>query len=688
VAADEEVGARLKLKDRQQFQSDARAARRSVEEIGDEADRAGRKAEKSRGGWLNLRGAFGAVRSGAMLTAGALGIVAAATVGGGIKMVSFASNANETASALTTVMGPAIADTRRELGELNTATGIPVATLENATMGFGAFGAQAGVSRKQLGLWATDLTKAGLDLSSFWNADTAETMQAIQSGLSGEVEPLRRFGIFMSDASLSAQALTMGLGDQFSELKEGEKVLVRQAFILKNLGAAQGDLARTADSPANAWRRFTGQLQQGATVIGQALLPAGGKLLGLMNDKLAPAIAYATDNAEEWGFKTEAAFVTAGREAKAMFEAFQTGGPDAVVTRLDEIAGGTGILTAAFDKGREVWRDVATIWSEGIQPALEELPGPLKAVANPLRLVDDVLSSTADHASLLSPLILGLVAGYTAWKVTTTALNTVQAVSAGIRFLNTAATSGLAAAQAGATTTTGALTVGTGALNAVMSANPIVLVVVALAALAAGVIYAYQHSETFRGIIDGAWQALQIAWDWILKVGGAFVQAFLDFTPLGQAIQNLPTILGLARDAFGWVVGKVKSLWEWLKKALDKAGDVVSAVGDAVSSIPGAGLVGKGLDLVGLADGGVVRHGGFAITGENGPELGYWPAGSAVLPSATVQALPTFTRDDDDDRPRGGDGGWPGRIEVPVILNGREIARAVKDDLSDEVARR
>ena len=46
------------------------------------------------------------------------------------------------------------------------------------------------------------------------------------------------------------------------------------------------------------------------------------------------------------------------------------------------------------------------------------------------------------------------------------------------------------------------------ALNAALSANPIGLVVIAIAALVAGLIYAYQHSATFRAIVQGAMKAV------------------------------------------------------------------------------------------------------------------------------------------------------------------------------------
>lgn len=171
--------------------------------------------------------------------------------------------------------------------------------------------------------------------------------------------------------------------------------------------------------------------------------------------------------------------------------------------------------------------------------------------------------------------------------------------------------------------------------------SPVTLVVAAVAALAAGVVYAYTHFETFRNIVDGAWQVLQDVWDAITKVAVAiyhFGQMAVDFalkwTPVGQFLQHLPEILGFVRDAFGWVIDKIKTLINWLKKipeAADKAlGPLDEIVGKAGGVIGGAagkvgGLVGKipGFALGGVVPGPIGRpmlavvHGGETVTPPN-----------------------------------------------------------------------
>ena len=85
------------------------------------------------------------------------------------------------------------------------------------------------------------------------------------------------------------------------------------------------------------------------------------------------------------------------------------------------------------------------------------------------------------------------------------------------------------------------------ALNAVILANPIGLIVIALAALAAGVVVAYKESETFRKIVDATWEAIKPVAAWI---AGAFVNAF---KWLAQAV----------KDTWNAIRNTTRTLWDW-----------------------------------------------------------------------------------------------------------------------------
>lgn len=146
------------------------------------------------------------------------------------------------------------------------------------------------------------------------------------------------------------------------------------------------------------------------------------------------------------------------------------------------------------------------------------------------------------------------------------ALNLIAETTVGKYIAQTAASIAHRTATIAGTVATGAMTVAQGALNLVMSANPIALVVIALAALAAGVIFAYQKSETFRGIIDGAFTVAK-------NVIGTAADAVEDIVGW---FGDLP---GKVSDAAGTVREKVTSMFEPVSDAIGFVGDLVDDLG-------------------------------------------------------------------------------------------------------------
>lgn len=112
------------------------------------------------------------------------------------------------------------------------------------------------------------------DLSSFYNVDPGTALEKLRSGLTGESEPLRDFGVFMTEAAVKAQALKMGLKPVNGELTEQQKIMARAGLIMAQTTAAQGDLARTSGSTANQLRASEAAWQNMSLIVGQQLIPA------------------------------------------------------------------------------------------------------------------------------------------------------------------------------------------------------------------------------------------------------------------------------------------------------------------------------------------------------------------------------------------------------------------------------
>jgi hypothetical protein len=130
-----------------------------------------------------------------------------------------------------------------------------------------------GLGQKPAAEMSTSLVQLASDLASFNNANPEDVLQSLQSGLVGQVEPMRKFGVNLSEAAVSAKAMQMGLADAEGKLTEAAKVQARYALILEQTTTAQGDFARTADGLANSTRTAKAQLSDAAAVLGQQLLP-------------------------------------------------------------------------------------------------------------------------------------------------------------------------------------------------------------------------------------------------------------------------------------------------------------------------------------------------------------------------------------------------------------------------------
>lgn len=126
---------------------------------------------------------------------------------------------------------------------------------------------------------AKGLTQLAHDMASFYNINPEEAFQKLQAGITGEVEPLKRLGIIVNETAIKQWALTNGMIKQGETMTEQQKIFARYNVIMEATSKAQGDLARTMDSPTNKLRALKEEIQNTATDLGVALLPAVSRLL-------------------------------------------------------------------------------------------------------------------------------------------------------------------------------------------------------------------------------------------------------------------------------------------------------------------------------------------------------------------------------------------------------------------------
>ena len=140
---------------------------------------------------------------------------------------------------------------------------------------------------------AKGLTQLAYDMSSFFNLQPEAAFEKLTAAISGQVQPLRQLGIVINETTIEQYALNHGMIQQGEQLSEQGKILARYGAIMEQTAVAQGDMARTLDSPANKLRILQEQIKQTSTEFGIALLPAFHKAMEAARplvDKLKDAV--------------------------------------------------------------------------------------------------------------------------------------------------------------------------------------------------------------------------------------------------------------------------------------------------------------------------------------------------------------------------------------------------------------
>lgn len=150
-----------------------------------------------------------------------------------------------------------------------------IATIQSLATSFGLASNKAYILSK-------NLTQLAYDESSYWNKDTATTFTAIASAISGELEPIRRLGVDLSQARLQQELLALGFNKQVSSLSQADKAVLRYIAIMKQTTNIQGNLAQTISSPANMVRILKSEISQLAKAVGQLLYPAFKAILPVL----------------------------------------------------------------------------------------------------------------------------------------------------------------------------------------------------------------------------------------------------------------------------------------------------------------------------------------------------------------------------------------------------------------------
>lgn len=354
----------------------------------------------------------------------AAGLIGAFAVTKGVQFfkdsVKEASDLNESVNAVRVTFGKASKGVQKLSDGAAQAMGLSKTEFNELAVRFSNFSETvAGKGGDVVGT-LKDLTTRASDFASVMNLDVNDAAVLFQSGLAGETEPLRRYGIDLSAAAVQAHALAKGIWNGKGEMTEAQKVQARYSLLMKSTNKTAGDFANTSDSLANRQRIANAQWKNAKASIGQSLLPVMQAFTGFLQEKVVPAV----QRFGEW---------------------FQKDGGPAI--------------------GR-----FGAMLRDNVLPVLSNVVGWL------IRNKDVLLP--------LAGVIGAMIAAYKTWAFVS-----------------------------------GVVTAAQMALNLALTANPIGLIVMAIAGLIAALVLLWNKNEAFRNAVTAAWNAIKdvalAVWDWL-----------------------------------------------------------------------------------------------------------------------------------------------------------------------------
>lgn len=726
----EEVGVRLTARDRRQFSREMDIARRDVDRLGDEADRADRQMRRAGDGVGFFSGSLRTLGRVAAVGVVALAAATAGVVAWGIegynalvRIETIAAQTNAVIESTGGVANVSASQIDAHAAAIERLTGVEAEAItegQNLLLTFTNVRNQVGEGNNVFDRATEAMVNMSTALGTDASGSALQLGRALNDPIRG-VTALTRAGV----------SFTQDQKDMIASLQESGDLLGAQGIILDELetqfGGSAAAFGSTTEGLTARIGNAYGEVQESIVaefmpLTNRALEAIMGQIQGLAatSDQWLPRVSAAAERVAD-------GFSNIGAQAPNLWDAIQAGDAQGIAEVLDNMAGNTGALVGPIRTAVEVFEDLWKIGSRVADVFVEVLD------ALPIGMVEsiaDVIGLVADNMETLKPLVTAVVGGFLAFRAVTLVVSTF----------------------------TGAVAL----LNGVLAVNPIVLLVFWIAALVTGLIYAYNHSETFRGAVDALGDVIQAVVSWIARAAEAVAQWLVEIGALSAAQAIVAGIAAVFSTVAGWistavghttafisaawptVVGAIgaivavaTTLAGWIQSGVNAAGRFIGAawptvqsaiagiqsvargVGDAFARALGflqsiMRAIGGAIDSAGrlrdsLSGGGGGGGGGFSgildsLPGGNlvpgfasGGIVPATPGGKLVRVAEGGQAeaiipLPRMAEIAPLFAPETVSGWAHGRngattIRVPVYLDGRLIAEAVVDSLDDELAR-
>lgn len=438
-----------------------------------------------------------------------------------------------------------------------------MATIQGLTTSFGMASDKAYVLSK-------NLTQLGYDLASLKNIPVAESFTKIQAAISGELEPIRRLGVDLSQARLQQELLNLGYSQSVSTLSQADKAVLRYIAIMKQTTDAQGDFARTLSSPANMIRILQAQLNSLARAVGSLLYPALKSILPPLIAAVELVKELVTGIASLMGVKVEFPDFSSASDA--------VGG---VTDAMDNTTKATGKAAKAFknyimgfDELNVIQKNADSSGSGSGSGATGNLLGDVDLSG--YDMFKNYVGSSVDEIKAklekLLPLVSGIAAGFATWAISNAVLTALEKIKGEGSLIETVLK---------------------------LWKNPIMAAAVAVGIIVARFVSLYQNSEHFRKGLERVKALIYLAAEgfkqgWNISLTDGKLGESLEY--LKESLSNLgQSILNLLPES--WQEG-ITSAFDTISKVVKK---LDLDVWDLVTTLAGIGLIVSGHPVAGLA---------------------------------------------------------------------------------------
>lgn len=460
-----------------------------------------------------------------------------------------------------------------------------------------------GIANEQAYALSEGLTELSYDLSSLYNEDMESSVLRLQSALAGEIEPIRRLGIAISEASLKEFALEKGITKSVESMTEQEKALLRTIKLMEgaaNLGAI-GDFARTLESPANALRVLNQQITQFKRAIGSVMIPVLMQVLPYLQAFVELLTEALSDLATLVGFTMPTWDTNAWSSGIASGASDATNAVEGTTAAMKELKNATlgidelnilappdggSVASGAGESGWASGLEIADIWDKDALAAMSSKVDELKESLRPI-----------------FDLALGIGSAFLAWKIAKGVFEGITGLKTALSFLRKAfeavfgaaalnkalsALSGFVAACALQFNVAGGGLMGVLSVLKLIGQTALASPLTAIVAMAAQFANLYSNSEKFR---EGLSRVGEVMGGVFTVVGDVLGGIFTVLGDIGSAILNL-----FPESVKTFILNGIQMIKDALSVLDIGFGDFgITILGVAALFVPGGQLVGGAL---------------------------------------------------------------------------------------------